>query len=121
MSWCTELRTNITFNRKTYQFKDEVEGDLEAAKEAKKSVLWDILRKNTNLESWELNELEENLEEAIIRQYKLGLLLDCWDELPKDKANGKPVPEILSGRPQIWGDFINVKTENLYGKNEQQN
>lgn len=109
MSFNTTLRTNIVFSHKTYNEKWKVEEDLEQAKEAKQALIWDLVRKNINLEPFELRQLSEDLEDACVEIWKLEKLLEDWDDLNRDQFGDFIEPK-LREKPMIWGDFINVKS-----------
>lgn len=107
MSWGTNLRANIEFDRCTFTHKSEVEEALEFESMNANDILWDIIRQNVNLDSLELRELTEQLEQAFVDKYKLKLLLENWDKC--HASDGTPVhsDEPWTKNPEIWGDFIN--------------
>lgn len=108
MSFNTTLRTNIVYSHKTYDEKWKVEEDLEEAKRAKRALIWDLVRKNTTLESYELEQLEAELQDACKEIWGLELLLNDWDKLVRDQQGNFVRSQEFE--PMIWGDFINVKS-----------
>lgn len=109
MSSNTTLRTNIIFPHKTYDSKWKVEEELEDAKQCRQNILWDLLRKNTSLEPFELNQLTADLEDIDVQIWQLHRLLSEWDKLI-DKETGELITSPGEYQPKIWGDFINVHT-----------
>lgn len=127
MGWSTELYTSITYNRKTYNTKFQVESDLEAARaEAQRAkerirqlaVITDPAKYMP--EDWDnplewlnssLDEAMESLEEANIDIWKLEYLLQEWDSCHLPDGSPRPMPKDLSMIDSyIWGDFIGVKS-----------
>ena len=109
MSQSCYLRTDITYLDKSYTKKCEVEIDLEDAKERRNLLIWELVRKNTSLDGFELKQLTSDLQEACEEIWKLTLLLDNWDDLDRDQSGGFMVPS-FDEKPKLWGDFVNIQS-----------
>ncbi len=123
MSWSTELFCNVSYNRKSYKNRYEVEEEINDIKKyinrCKKSIRDLVIMTEPNKFCpkendpiiWITNEVEDLLnivEESTIELYKLELLLDNWDNC-HDK-DGKPInsPDNIEwNTAYIDGDFIN--------------
>lgn len=127
MGWSTELYTSITYNRKTYNTKFQVESDLEEARDAAQRVRERIMQLAAITdpakympEDWSdplewlnhaLDEALEALEDATIDIWKLEYLLQEWDNCHLPDGSARPMPQGLSMTDSyIWGDFIDVKS-----------
>lgn len=128
MGWSTNLFCNVSFNRKTYNSRYEVESELEQVNKIINtcvSSLRDLAimtepEKFYNKEEYnnalcfisdQLNNNIEILEEAYIDKYKLELLLDNW-EMSHNKdgiAIDKP-KEIKWDTAYVSGDFISTES-----------
>lgn len=125
MGWSTELYTNISFNRKTYNNKFEVEDNLEeinrCIKTCQNTIRDLVLMTEPNkyfpegLEQTTYNQLVQEyesqmelLEEYLVEQWKLTILLDRWDECHNDDgfAINPPTDINLYRDSFLWGDFV---------------
>lgn len=124
MSWATNLFCNIEFNRKTYNYKYEVEQELEDITkqiETCKQSLRDLAvmtepNKFYNKEEYvspydfvhqEFNSSIELLEELVVEQYELNLLLYNWDKCHnKDGLAIDPPEDIHWNTAFLDGDFV---------------
>ena len=111
MSFKTTLRTNINFLHKTFDEKWKVEEDLKQQEDLREALIWDLVRKNTSLESFEIKSLKDQLQNVCVNIWGLNMLLNSWDELARDDRGNFVEP--LEDRPMLWGDFINTKLEDL--------
>lgn len=111
MSFKTTLRTDINFLDRTFDEKCKVEEDLKQQEDLREALIWDLVRKNTNLESFELKELKSQLQDVCANIWTLNQLLDQWDDLARDDKGNFVRP--LEDKPMLWGDFINLKMEDL--------
>lgn len=111
MSFKTTLRTDINFPHKTYDEKWKVEEDLKQQEDLREVLIWDLVRKNTSLEGFELKELKTQLQDVCANIWALNQLLDQWDDLARDDRGNFVGP--LEDRPMLWGDFVNLKLEDL--------
>lgn len=125
MGWSTELFTNITFNRKSYNTLYEVENDYETVCDMIKHFEEDIRslalitepKKFCSEEEdpmWYLtNKVNENLEELqdlYIEKFKLGVLIDVWKNCHDEEGYAIPKPENINWDSSfIEGDFIKTK------------
>ena len=120
MSWSTELFCNISFDRETFNTKNEV---LNRIDEVKKTI--DIIKsyiKNLVMITepkkfiddeydpimYLTNECENNfeeLEECNKELYKLNLLLDNWDYCHNEEGLAIYPPEEVTA--YLHGDFVN--------------
>lgn len=125
MSWSTELFCNISFNRKTYNTKYEVETDLEELDkniENCKRELRDLAimtepekfydkEDYTSPYDFVSRNLEENLElleEFHVEKWKLEILLNNWDKCHnKEGLAIDPPNEISWDTAYLHGDFVN--------------
>ena len=107
MSQSCHLRTDIAYPDKTYSEKYLVESDLEDAKERRNLLIWDLVRKNTSLDGFELKQLTDGLQEICEEIWKLTLLQDNWDDLDRGQFGDFIVPR-FDEKPKFWGDFVNV-------------
>ena len=113
MGWDTSIYTDISFNRKTYKHKSEVEEDIEELKDSIEQVKKDLLklvyitepRKFMSKEDLEMADVDRWLEEKfnddwemlqndIVELWKLEILLGEWDNC-HDKA-GNPIRRHIS-------------------------
>ena len=115
MSSGTTLRTDIHFSHETYDERWKVEEDLEQAKDLREALIWDLVRKNTSLDGFELKELKDRLQETCVEIWKFEKLLLDWDDLARDEEGNfkSPILPNLDFSPMLWGDFINTKLEDL--------
>lgn len=125
MSWQTDLFTNITFNRKTYNSLGEVESDydkvcnmikhfegdlrsLALITEPKKfcdeeqDPLWFLKHK--------VEECLEELEDLYVEKYKLELLISEWNHCHNEEGYAIPRPENIHWNSSFLdGDFVKTK------------
>lgn len=124
MSWSTELFCNISYNRKTYNSRYEVQDDiddLDKQIESCKETIRDMVMitepsKFVNKDNDEdpylflCNNFTQNielLEELIIEKYKLNILLDNWGNCHnKDGLAIYPPDEINWNTAYLHGDFV---------------
>lgn len=123
MSWSTELFTNISFNRETFNSIHEVEAkidELNACIKACKETLRDLAimtepQKYMNSEddgnpynfvSQVFTSNMELLHEYIIEKYKLELLFNVWDDCHKDGLAINPPKGINYKTSFLEGDFV---------------
>lgn len=120
MGFGTYLYTGIYFNRETYNSKHQVEAALEetrdrieqARKELTKLAFMTEPKKFCGEDespegylSRTLADVIEELEDSVIKEYKLTILLDDWDET--HDSEGKAIRPSDEGRkPFICGDFV---------------
>lgn len=119
MSQSTRLYTQMTFF-KNYNSKDEVERDLEKAREhlanLKKEQLMFIMMTEPNKFKEDEQTVEyylktnadylfESIQDAAIEEWKLSILLDCWDECHTKDGLGKYPPEAAQ-HTYIDGTFV---------------
>lgn len=124
MGWATNLFCKITFNRETYNTKDEVlnridelEQGLKIAKDEIKSLVT-MTEPNKfcpNDEEplyWLINSYEwsmELIEEYTKELYKLNLLLGIWDNCHNENGLAiEPPSEIKYNTAFLDGDFVNT-------------
>lgn len=123
MSWSTELFCNISFNRKTYNSKGEVESDLEETNsliDSCKKTLRDyalmtephkFVEKDDNPYFTITSSVEETLkllEEYIGERDRLLLLLENWDNCHnKEGLAIYPPDDIQWNTAYLHGDYIN--------------
>lgn len=127
MGWSTELFCNISFNRETFDTKEQVKEAIEEVENRIKrnenkirdlivcqnpSILMD---KDSEVSVYDYlistyRDTMDELQEDYIQCHKLYLLLDRWDNCHNKEGLAKKVPdEIGYDTSYIWGDFI--KTE----------
>jgi len=124
MSWSTELFCNISFNRKTYNSKYEVQDDIDDLNKqinTCKETIRDMVMitepsKFVNKDNDEnpyfflCDNFKENielLEELIIEKYKLDVLLNNWGNCHnKEGLAIYPPDEINWDTAYLHGDFI---------------
>ena len=122
MGWSTELFCNISYNRKTFNSKIEVEdeiSDLDNRIESCKKVLRDMalmtepskfVDNNTNPYYFVTEQVEDNLElleEYIIERYKLLILLDSWDNCHNKEGLAIYPPDNVNwNTAYLHGDFV---------------
>lgn len=123
MGWYTELFCNITFNKETYNTKEEVLDridDLNRYIATCKSELRDLVvmtepskfsEKDEDPYCWLINTFNNNLElleEYTIELYKLNLLLSNWDACHTNEGLAIDPPEgIHYDSAFLSGDFVN--------------
>lgn len=123
MGWYTELFCNITFNKETYNTKDEVLDridDLERYISVAKSELRDLVvmtepskfsEKDEDPYCWLINTFNSNLElleEYTIELYKLNLLLSNWNACHTKEGLAIDPPEgVHYDSAFLSGDFVN--------------
>lgn len=123
MGWYTELFCNITFNKETYNTKEEVLDridDLNRYIAVAKSELRDLVvmtepskfsEKDEDPYCWLINTFNSNLElleEYTIELYKLNLLLSNWDICHTKEGLAIDPPEgIHYDSAFLSGDFVN--------------
>lgn len=136
MGWSTELFTRIHFNKKTYNYKDEVESNLEKTRDCIK-LCWKNIKNLTSVAKvkkllaagnpnytveelksqfseidTELEDTKEELEEYYYDEFALSLLLEHWDEChDKDGYPIEPPDSIQWDTSYIWGDFLNTREQ----------
>lgn len=128
MGWSTNLFCNVSFSRKTYNSKYEVEDELEKVNNAIAICASDLrdLAIMTEPEkfynkgdydnalcfiSYQLKNTIEILEEAYVDRYKLELLLDNWDASHNKEGFAVDKPkEIEWNTAYVYGDFINTES-----------
>lgn len=123
MGWCTDLFCNISFNRKTYNSKWEVENDID---ELKKSIEYnenklhnlavmtepnkffndpdcDMLQLINN----EVGTCLELLQEDYVDLYKLEMLLENWYKCHNEEGLAiYPPEEVKWDSAFLCGDFV---------------
>ncbi len=123
MSWSTELFCNISYNRKSYKNKYEVEEEINDIKEyinrCRKNIRDLVIMTEPNKFCpkendpliWITNEVEDllnEIEENMIKSYKLELLLDNWDNCHDEDSKPINSPDSIEwNTAYIDGDFIN--------------
>ena len=132
MGWNTELFCNITFNKETYNSKNEVLNEidhiqkcLESAKQDCRNLLLMTEPKKFCPEDddpicWMTNLYNSNLElieEYTITLYKLELLLENWDSCHNEEGLAINPPDNITWKTAFLdGDFVNtVKYPNANG------
>lgn len=119
MGWSSELFCNISFNRKTFNYKYEVESELEDTKrrlETAKSHLKDIAMitepkkfcdEDDDPLYWLSNEITDQLElieEYTVDIYKLECLLDNWEKC--HNKDGLAIDPPNYDIAYLCGDFV---------------
>lgn len=131
MGWSTDLFCTLSFNRKTYNHRYEVESDLDEARAIKRTSK-ERLRElafmtepqkfchpeETAAEylSNELYSCFEGLEDALREEFMLECLLDNWDSCHNDKGQAVYGPkEVKWDSAFLRGDFVKTDkdTENI--------
>lgn len=123
MSWSTDLFCEISFNRDTFNSKYEVERAIEevdnSIKDSKQnlselalitdpSVLFNRDESPYYTIKKMVKELLEDLQEDIVRRYKLSILLDNWERC-HEKETGLaiyPPDNINWDTAYLCGDFV---------------
>ena len=124
MSWSTELFCNISFNRETFNTReevlnkiDEIQKCLDLAKRDCMNLIFITEPKKFCAEEedptcWLTNTYNENMElieEYTVTLYKLYLLLDSWDISHNKDGLALDLPENIKwDTAYVWGDFINT-------------
>lgn len=136
MGWSTELFTNISFNRKTYNTRYDVERDLEESKDMLNSMIQRLkqmvtitdpkkfIDEETDPLWWLNNETDEILNEIqdlTIEIWKLEKLLDEWNACHTPDGEPIDLPEGVNYMSSfIWGDFVEgpskKKTKEILGQ-----
>ena len=122
MGWSTELFCNISYNRKTFNSKIEVEdeiSDLDNRIESCKKVLRDMalmtesskfVDNDTNPDYFVTEQVENNLElleEYMIERYKLSILLVSWDDCHNKEGLAIYPPDNVNwNTAYLHGDFV---------------
>lgn len=122
MGWSTELFCNLSFNRETFNYKSEVRDKMEEYEkylQHAKNRLRDLAlmtepakfcREEEDPLMWIRSEYEdamELIEEYTIELYKLGILLDNWDNCHNEKGLAKDPPEGIGWNTAfLHGDFV---------------
>lgn len=121
MGWSTELFCNISFNRKSYNDKREVESDYKDVNDSidrTKSRLLELVF-TTDPQKYDsedpagylrnnYEECMENLEETMFEKFRLGYLLDNW-EYCHDK-DGNAIPgQVEWNTAYLDGDFVKTQ------------
>lgn len=121
MGWETRLFTSISYNRKTYNYKHEVESDIEQLDDLitlYKNKLRNLVMmtepqkfcgEDDPLYYLENNysEVMEELEECIVERDRLHILLGSWDECHNDEGLAiNPPDDIDWYTSYLDGDFI---------------
>lgn len=127
MGWQSDLFTNITFYKETYNTKYEVESKIEeinaciktAEKELRDLAVMtepDKMLKAQNSDPdetpyWRVTRaVEDNLEllnEYYIERYKLNMLLENWDKCHNEKGLAIPPPNNVGWDAAYFdGDFV---------------
>lgn len=125
MGWSTELFTNITYNRKSYNHLSEVESDYENVCDMIKHCEEDLRslalitepKKFCDEEqdpmwylTYKVNENLKELEELYIEKFKLGILIDEWKNCHDEEGYAVPHPENIHWNTAFLdGDFIRTK------------
>lgn len=125
MGWQTDLFTNITFNRKTYNSLGEVESDFEETNNMIKHYEEDLRslalitepKKFCDEEQdpmWYLthkvNECLEELQDLYVERYKLAILIDDWEKCHDEEGYAIPFPENSNWDSAfLEGDFVKTK------------
>lgn len=128
MGWCTDLFCNISYNRKTYNSKYDVEQDLEEVN----NMIKYFTNKLRNLafmtepqkllnckdcEGFDLNpadvvnqefdEALEGLEEYLYKKFALDYLIDNWENCHNEEGLAIGPPEGISwNTAYLDGDFV---------------
>lgn len=122
MAHSTDLYCCIEFNRKTYNYKSEVESDLEDINESisrceKRLRDLALMTEPSKFAGKEedpyyfvTNTLEDNLEllqEYIIERYKLEMLLEKWDTCHNEKGLAIDPPDDMHyDSAFLRGDYV---------------
>jgi uncharacterized protein (UPF0216 family) len=124
MGWTTDLFCNISFNRETFNYKEEVESkisELDKCIESCKNTIRDMAlitepakfinkEEDSNPYYFVINNVEDNiqlLEEYTIERFKLLLLLDNWDSShTKEGLAIYPPDNIEWNSAFMSGDFV---------------
>lgn len=108
MSWSTELTCNVSYNRCSYNSREEVESDLEERETLIKRATEDLrdLAMMTEPSKFcnkdddpyqfvhdQFRNAMELLEEALVDKYKLTLLLYNWDKCHNEEGLAINPPE----------------------------
>lgn len=139
MGWSTELFTNISFNRKTYNTRYDVERDLEENKDMLNSMIQRLKQMVTITDPkkfiddetdplwWLNNETDEilsEIQELAIENWKLEKLLDEWNACHTPEGEPIDLPENVNYMSSfIWGDFVEgpskKKTKEILGQTKK--
>jgi hypothetical protein len=135
MGWGTYLRTDIYFNRETFNSKYQVEEELAETKKSICDIKAAILQLATMTEpekffkpepgeeypefyidsvNKRMSYLIEELEKMTVEEYTLSLLLDEWNRA-HDPSTGYAydTPESeKEGKSYVFGDFIETNSDN---------
>ncbi len=124
MGWSTELFCNISYNRKTFNSRLEVEdeiSDLDKRIESSKKVLRDMalmtepskfMDKDSDTTPYyfvteQVEDSLELLEEYMIERYKLSVLLDNWNNCHNKEGLAIYPPDNVDGNTAyLRGDFV---------------
>lgn len=122
MGWSSELFCNVSFYKETFNSKYEVENRIEdneasiryAEERIKNLVMITEPKKFIDEEydpiSYLINECKEELEiikDYAIENYKLGLLLEHWDNCHNEDGLAIDPPEGINwGTAYFSGDFV---------------
>ena len=135
MGWGTYLRTDIYFNRETFNSKYQVEDELAKTRKSICDIKVAILQLATMTEpekffkpepgeeypefyidsvNKRMSYLIEELEKMTVEEYTLSLLLDEWNRT-HDPSTGYAydAPESeKEGKSYVFGDFIETNSDN---------
>lgn len=125
MGWTTELFTNITYNRKSYNHLSEVENDYENVCDMIKHFEGDLRsvalitepKKFCEEEQdpmWYLtnkvSECLEELQDLYVERYKLGILIDEWKNCHDAEGYAIPKPDNINWNTSfLEGDYVKTK------------
>ena len=135
MGWGTYLRTDLYFNRETFNSKYQVEEALNETRKSLRDLRSAILQLAIMTEpekffkpepgedypefcldalNKRMDYLLEEFENMTIEEYKLSLLLDEWDgSHDKESGYAKDTPESeKEGNSYVFGDFIESVSDN---------
>lgn len=124
MGWSTELFCNVSYNRETFNSREEVEdkiSDLDKYIESCKKTIRDMALmteptkfmdkdSDTNPYYFVTGQVEDNLElleEYTIERYKLSVLLDNWNNCHNKEGLAIYPPDNMDGNTAyLCGDFV---------------
>lgn len=135
MGWGTYLRTDLYFNKETFNSKYQVEEELNETRKSLGDLKIAIMQLATMTEpekffkpepgedypefyldavNRRMSYLLEKFESMTIEEYKLSLLLDEWDRShDKDSGYANDTPESeKEGNSYVFGDFVETVSDN---------
>lgn len=124
MSWSTELFCNVSYNRESFNSREEVEyriSELDKTIESCKKTIRDMalmtepskfmIKDNDDSPYYFVTRVVEDslefLEEDIIERWKLSLLLDNWENCHNEEGLAIYPPDGIHGdTAYLHGDFV---------------